>query len=68
MASITDPQHDSFRLSQLIYDTRYRSMTIQFVALVGFMLFAAGAGGIALAGYVLGGVAMLVRKRVRRDA
>ena len=34
----------------------------------GFMLFAAGAGGIALAGYVLGGVAMLVRKRVRRDA
>jgi general L-amino acid transport system permease protein len=41
MATMTDPQGESFRLSQLIYDTRYRSMTIQVVALIGFMLFAA---------------------------
>ena len=41
MATITDPQGEGFRLSQLIYDTRYRSMTIQVVALIGFMLFAA---------------------------
>jgi len=27
-----------FRLSMLIYDTRYRSMTIQIVALIGFLL------------------------------
>lgn len=32
------PPAESFRLSQLIYDTRYRSMTIQIVALMGFML------------------------------
>jgi len=30
-----------FRLSMLIYDTRYRSLTIQAVALIGFMTFAA---------------------------
>jgi general L-amino acid transport system permease protein len=41
MATMTDPQGESFRLSQLIYDTRYRSMTIQVVALIAFMLFAA---------------------------
>ena len=41
MATMTDPQGESFRFSQLIYDTRYRSMTIQVVALIGFMLFAA---------------------------
>ncbi|MEM7509013.1 MAG: ABC transporter permease subunit [Pseudomonadota bacterium] len=32
------PPTESFRLSQLIYDTRYRSMTIQIVALFAFML------------------------------
>ena len=32
------PPAESFKLSQLIYDTRYRSMTIQIVALFGFML------------------------------
>ena len=37
MTTLTDPQPGSFRLSQLIYDTRYRSMTIQVVALIGFM-------------------------------
>ena len=40
--AITAAQTDmQFRLSMLIYDTRYRSMTIQVVALVGFMLLAA---------------------------
>ena len=37
MTTLTDPNKESFRLSQLIYDTRYRSMTIQVVALIGFM-------------------------------
>ena len=37
MTTLTDPSKESFRLSQLIYDTRYRSMTIQVVALIGFM-------------------------------
>ncbi len=41
MTTLTDPQRGSFRLSQLIYDTRYRSMTIQVVALIGFMAAAA---------------------------
>ena len=38
MTTITDPPKESFRLSQLIYDTRYRSMTIQIVALIGFLI------------------------------
>jgi general L-amino acid transport system permease protein len=38
MSAITDPPKDGFQLSQLIYDTRYRSMTIQIVALVLFLL------------------------------
>lgn len=37
MTTTTDPHKDSFRLSQLIYDTRYRSMTIQAVALIAFV-------------------------------
>lgn len=41
MTTMTDPSKESFRLSMLIYDTRYRSMTIQVVALIGFMLAAA---------------------------
>ncbi len=41
MTTLTDPNKESFRLGQLIYDTRYRSMTIQVIALIGFMaLFA----------------------------
>lgn len=41
MTTITDPPRESFRLSMLIYDTRYRSITIQVIALLGFMaLFA----------------------------
>lgn len=38
MSATTDPQKGGFQLSQLIYDTRYRSMTIQIVALVFFLL------------------------------
>ena len=37
MATITDPPVEGFRLSQLIYDTRYRSMTIQVVAFILIM-------------------------------
>jgi general L-amino acid transport system permease protein len=38
MSAITDPPKATFRLSMLIYDTRYRSATIQAVALILFML------------------------------
>lgn len=41
MTAITESQTTPFRLSQLIYDTRYRSTTIQVVALVLFLLFLA---------------------------
>ena len=41
MTTYTDPPKESFRLSMLLYDTRYRSMTIQIIALMGFMLLAA---------------------------
>jgi len=34
MTTLTDPPKASFRLSQLIYDTRYRSITIQVIALI----------------------------------
>lgn len=37
MSTLTDPGRDRFHLSQLIYDTRYRSMTIQTVAFIGFV-------------------------------
>lgn len=40
MAIATDVPKQGFRLSQLLYDTRYRSMTIQVVVM---MLFMAGA-------------------------
>ena len=33
MSTLTDPPKRAFQLSQLIYDTRYRSITIQVVAL-----------------------------------
>ena len=38
MTTMADPPAESFRLSMLIYDTRYRSMTIQIVALIGFLI------------------------------
>lgn len=34
MTTATDPPKASFQLSQLIYDTRYRSYTFQFIALM----------------------------------
>lgn len=39
MATYSDPPAETFRLSQLVNDTRYRSYTFQFIALLG--LFAA---------------------------
>lgn len=37
MATLTDPPQQSFQLSQLIYDTRYRSTTIQVLAFILIM-------------------------------
>ncbi len=37
MTAATDTSKDGFRLSMLIYDTRYRSMTIQIVAMIGVL-------------------------------
>ncbi len=37
MTALSDPPNQGFRLGMLIYDTRYRSMTIQVVALIGFI-------------------------------
>lgn len=37
MTTLTDPPRASFRLSMLLYDSRYRSITIQIVALIGFL-------------------------------
>jgi len=41
MAVASDVPKDSFRLSMLIYDTRYRSITIQVFVLILFALFLA---------------------------
>ncbi len=41
MTTLSDPPRASFRISQLIYDTRYRSLTIQVVAAI---LLALGLG------------------------
>lgn len=38
MAITNEPPSEGFRLGMLLYDTRYRSLTIQVVALMGFML------------------------------
>ena len=38
MTVVTEPPEGGFRLSQLIYDTRYRSITIQVIALMLAML------------------------------
>ena len=37
MASITDPPSESFKLSKLLSDTRYRSYTFQFIALIALI-------------------------------
>lgn len=39
MSTLSDPPVESFRLSQLINDTRYRSYTFQFIALILLVLF-----------------------------
>ena len=39
MTTLTDPQKASFKPSMLIYDTRYRSMTIQIFVLIAFIIF-----------------------------
>jgi general L-amino acid transport system permease protein len=39
MATVEIPR-EPFRLSMLLYDTRYRSLTFQAIALIGFMAFA----------------------------
>lgn len=41
MTTLTDPPKERFRLSMLLYDTRYRSATIQVIALIGFILLIA---------------------------
>ena len=41
MTTLSDPPKEQFRLSMLLYDTRYRSGTIQVIALICFMLLAA---------------------------
>jgi general L-amino acid transport system permease protein len=38
MTTLTDPPKESFRLSMLIYDTRYRSMTFQLIAVIAFLI------------------------------
>jgi len=38
MAVSSDPPKEGFHIGMLLYDTRYRSLTIQIVALMGFML------------------------------
>ncbi|WP_163848921.1 amino acid ABC transporter permease [Pseudooceanicola aestuarii] len=39
MSTLTDPPAASFKLSMLVYDTRYRAITFQIIALVAFLLF-----------------------------
>ncbi len=38
MTTLTDPPKESFRLGMLIYDSRYRSITIQVAALIAFLI------------------------------
>ena len=38
MTTATDPQGSKFRLSMLLYDSRYRSATIQIIALILFLV------------------------------
>ncbi|SDX18090.1 amino acid ABC transporter permease [Litoreibacter albidus] len=45
MTTIADPHKESFRLSMLLNDTRYRSLTFQFIALVAIIATMAFIGG-----------------------
>ncbi|MDA7430410.1 ABC transporter permease subunit [Primorskyibacter aestuariivivens] len=44
MSTLSDPPAESFRLSQLINDKRYRSITFQFIALLGLIVVMAYLG------------------------
>ena len=44
MTTLTDPPQESFRLSMLLNDTRYRSYTFQFIALILLMMTLAWLG------------------------
>ena len=55
MATITDPPKASFRLSMLLYDTRYRSLTIQAIFLL--LMMAGAARGDGARGMGTGGTA-----------
>jgi general L-amino acid transport system permease protein len=39
MTTLSEPPAESFKLSMLIYDTRYRSITFQIIALLAFLTF-----------------------------
>lgn len=45
MTTLADPRTESFKLSMLLNDTRYRSLTFQFIALVAIIAFMAFVGG-----------------------
>ncbi|MEP3346736.1 MAG: ABC transporter permease subunit [Litoreibacter sp.] len=45
MTTIADPHKESFKLSMLLNDTRYRSLTFQFIALVAIIATMAFIGG-----------------------
>lgn len=45
MTTLADPHTESFRLSMLLNDTRYRSLTFQFIALVAIIATMAFIGG-----------------------
>ena len=38
MTTITDPPKGDFRLSMLLYDTRFRSLTLQVIAAIALAL------------------------------
>ena len=44
MTTMTDPPQESFRLSMLLNDTRYRSYTFQFIALIALIQDAVSGG------------------------
>ena len=45
MTTLADPHQESFKLSMLLNDTRYRSLTFQFIALVAIIAAMAFIGG-----------------------
>ncbi|WP_298258325.1 ABC transporter permease subunit [uncultured Litoreibacter sp.] len=45
MTTLADPHKESFKLSMLLNDTRYRSLTFQFIALVAIIAAMAFIGG-----------------------